>query len=91
MSNGEKEEAVKLFKYGKNNDYTGAIIIDDGCFVVCTPVIKDGVETVYRWSDHIFPEAFKALKELDEELLCIHKLLKITDNQWQCMKCGEIQ
>ncbi len=62
MVKGGSAEAIKLFEYGADKTLTGAIIADDGCYVVCVPSAHDSKR--YLWSTHIFAEAFEALCEL---------------------------
>jgi len=64
MSNGATVVPTATFMYGKEKSYPAAVVIDDGCYVLCIPDIVDGEATVYRWSTHIFPEAHEVIAGL---------------------------
>ena len=65
LKNGEKVKPVKWFDY--SHGLKGAIIRDDHCLVVCSPVSDSRGEEYYIMQTHICKEAMTALMAMHIE------------------------
>ncbi len=65
LKNGERVKPVKWFDYSHGSK--GAIIRDDHCLVVCSPVLNNQGEEYYIMQTHICKEALAAIITMNDK------------------------